>query len=103
MWKWGFRHPFLALSCIELESRPSYHDGMALEIARLCLGLLIAGFHVRIADFVLAQEEVLIVAFRRRGLELPTAFPKKHAHNFYFAVGITIAIIQLLRLHQLVS
>jgi hypothetical protein len=77
--------------------------GMALEIARLCLGLLIAGFHVRIADFVLAQEEVLIVAFRRRGLELPAAFPRKYAHNFFFGVGISIALIQLLRLHQLAS
>ena len=77
--------------------------GMALEIARLCLGLLIAGFHVRIADFVLAQEEVLIVAFRRRGLELPTAFPRKYAYNFYFGVGISVAIIQLLRLHQMAS
>ena len=77
--------------------------GMALEIARLCLGLLIAGFHVRIADFVLAQEEVLIVAFRRRGLELPTVFPRKSAYNFYFGVGISVAIIQLFRLHQLAS
>ena len=76
---------------------------MALEIARLCLGLLIAGFHVRIADFVLAQEEVLIVACRRRGMELPTAFPRKFAHNFYFGLGISIALIQLLRLHELAA
>ena len=76
---------------------------MALEIARLCLGLLIAGFHVRIADFVLAQEEVLIVAFRRHGLQLPTSFSRKHAYNFYFGVGISVAIVQLVRLHQLAS
>jgi hypothetical protein len=74
---------------------------MALEIARLCLGLLIAGFHVRIADFFLAQEDVLIVAFRQRGLDLPTAFPRKYAHNFYFGIGISICVIQLLRLHHL--
>jgi hypothetical protein len=76
---------------------------MALEIARLFLGLLIAAFHVRIADFVLAQEEGLIVAFRRRGFELPAALPRKDAHNLYFGVGITVAFIQVLRLHQMVS
>lgn len=91
----------MAFSCIELASAAFYDIDMALEIARLCLGLFIAGFHVRIADFVLAQEEVLIVACRRRGLVLPAPFPRKYAHNFYFGIGISIAVVQLLRLHQM--
>ena len=93
----------LAFSCIELKQRAFYDVVMALEIARLCLGLLIAGFHVRIVDFIVEQENVLIVAFRRRGLELPAAFPKKYAYNFYFGLGISVALVQLLRLHQMAS
>jgi hypothetical protein len=75
---------------------------MALEIARLCVGLLIAAFHARIADFVLFQEDLLIAACRRRGFHLPTAMPRRHAQNF-FAIGISVCLIQLLRLHQMVS
>ena len=75
---------------------------MALEIARLCVGLLIAAFHVRIADFVLLQEDLLIAACRRRGFDLPTAMPRRYAHNFFFAVGISVALIQLFRLHQMI-
>jgi hypothetical protein len=75
---------------------------MPLEIARLCLGLLIAGFHARIADFILAREDALILAFRERGVRLPTAIPRKTAHNLYFSFGILIALVELLRLHQMV-
>jgi hypothetical protein len=74
---------------------------MALEIARLCLGLFIAGFHAPIADFILAREDRLILAFRQHGFDLPTAISRKTAHNFYFALGITIALLQLLRLHRM--
>ena len=74
---------------------------MALEIARFCLGMIIAGFHARIADFILERENSLILVFRERGVELPTAIPRKTAHNLYFCVGISIALIELLRLYQL--
>lgn len=85
-------------------NRPQGYDYdvvMALEIARLCLGLLIAGFHARIADFVLEREALLIVACRRRGFELPKALPRETVRNIFFAFGIAIALLQLLRLHQL--
>jgi hypothetical protein len=65
---------------------------MALEFARLCVGLLIAGFHAQIADFILAREHSLILACRQRGFELRTAIPPKTAHNLYFAFGILIAL-----------
>jgi len=75
---------------------------MVLEIARLWLGLLMAAFHARIADFILEQEYVLIVAFRDRGIHLPTALPPETARNIYFTVGISIALLQLFRLYQMV-
>jgi hypothetical protein len=78
-----------------------YDVVMPLEIARLCLGMLIAGFHTQIADFILKREYSLILAFRERGVELPTAISRKTAHNIYFSLGILIALIELLRLHQL--
>ena len=78
-----------------------YDVVMALEIARLCLGLLIAGFHPRIADFVLEREALLILACRSRGFELPTALPRETVRNIFFAFGIAIALLQLLRLHRL--
>ena len=74
---------------------------MPLEVARLCVGLLIAGFHVQIADFVLERENSLILTFRQLGVNLPTGIPRKTAHNLYFSLGIVVVLAQLLRLHQL--
>jgi hypothetical protein len=51
----------------------------------------------------LKQEDSLILAFRRWGVELPTAIPRKTARNFYFSFGILIAVLQLARLHQMVG
>ncbi len=76
---------------------------MPLEIARLCLGLLIAGFHAPIADFIIEQERSLLVALRRHGIEVPVVMSRRSAHNLYFSFGILVALVQLLRLHQLSS
>ncbi len=65
--------------------------------------MLIAGFHAPIADFIVEREDSLILAFRQRGVELPTAISRKTAQNIYFSLGISIAVIQLLRLHQLIG
>jgi hypothetical protein len=74
---------------------------MRLEISRLCLGLLIAGFHVPIADFILEKERVLLLTLRRYGVEFPMVLSRTSARNLYFTFGILIVLIQLLRLHQL--
>ena len=74
---------------------------MRLEIARLCLGLLIAGFHVPIADFILERERGLLVTLHRYGIEIPTILSCTSAQNLYFSFGILIVLVQLLRLHQL--
>ena len=84
-------------------SRLGYDIGMPLEVARLFLGMLIAAFHAPIADFFIKREDSLILAFRERGISLPTALPKKTAQNIYFGFGILIALIQLLRIHQLLG
>ena len=92
----------LTFSCIERLQDAAYYEFMAMEIARLCLGLLIAGFHVPIADFVLKQEDSIILACRKRGVDLRTSIPRKVAQNFYFTFGILITLVQLVRLHQMV-
>ena len=74
---------------------------MRLEIARLCLGLLIAGFHVPIADFIIERERGLLLTLRRYGIEIPTILSRTSAQNLYFSFGILIVLVQLLRLHQL--
>jgi hypothetical protein len=74
---------------------------MRLEIARLCLGLVIAGFHVPITDFIMDRERVLLLALRRHGVEFPMILSRASARNLYFSFGILIVLIQLLRLHQL--
>ena len=76
---------------------------MRLEVARLCLGLLIAGFHVRIADFIVERERVLLLALRRYGIEIPTILSRTSAQNLYFSFGIMVVLIQLSRLFQMAS
>jgi hypothetical protein len=74
---------------------------MAIEIARLCLGLLILGFHKSIADFITERERSLVLTFRRRGLPLPAALTRETARNLYFGIGIFIVIVEWLRMYQI--
>ena len=74
---------------------------MAIEIARLCVGLLIVAFHQRIADFVLEGERSLVIAFRSRSLPLPAALSMQTAHNLYFGIGMFIVLVEWLRIYQI--
>jgi hypothetical protein len=74
---------------------------MAIEIARLVLGLLIAALHRPIADFISDRERRLVVAFRERGMALPAALTQEAARTLYFSIGIFIALVELLRIYQL--
>lgn len=74
---------------------------MALEIARLILGLLIAALHRPIADFICDRERRLVLAFRQRGVPLPAALTTENARTLYFSIGIFIALVELLRIYQL--
>jgi hypothetical protein len=76
---------------------------MRLEVARLCLGLLIAGFHVPIADFIVERERRLLLTLHRYGIEIPTILSRTSARNLYFSFGMMVVLIQLLRLHQMAS
>jgi hypothetical protein len=74
---------------------------MAIEIARLCLGLLIVAFHKRIADFILERERSLVVTLRSQGLPLPVAPNTQTARNLYFGIGIFIVLVEWLRIYQI--
>ena len=74
---------------------------MALEIARLLLGLMIAACHRRIADFIMERERSLVLTFRQRGVPLPAAMATETARNLYFGVGIFVVLVELLRIYQL--
>ena len=74
---------------------------MPLEIARLLLGLLVAAFHRRIADFITKRERSLVLTFRQRGMPLPAALSTETARNLYFGIGIFIVLVELLRIYQM--
>ncbi len=74
---------------------------MAIEIARLCLGLLIIAFHKRIADFITERERSLVVTLRSRGMPLPAALTTQTARNLYFGIGIFIVLVEWLRIYQI--
>ena len=74
---------------------------MPLEFARLLLGLLIAGLHRRIADFITERERSLVLAFRQRGVPLPPALSTEVARNLYFGIGIFVVVVEMLRIYQL--
>ncbi len=57
-------------------------------------GLLIAVFHEEIATFFWEREKLLHEAFARRGMHLPSPIPVQTAVNFYFLVGLGIALLQ---------
>lgn len=71
---------------------------MLAEISRLMLGLLIALFHRPFADFMLRQERLLVVMFRQRGVPYPATPTTETTRNFYFGVGIALAMYELVRI-----
>ena len=73
---------------------------MALEIARLLLGLLIAALHKPIANFIIEREHSLVISFRQRGMPLPPALSLETAQNLYFGIGIFIVLVEMLRIYQ---
>jgi hypothetical protein len=73
-------------------------DAMAIEFTRVMLGLMIALFHVQLADFLRKQDRALAAAFRERGVPLPDALPKQVAHNLFFLFGVFIALYSLARI-----
>jgi hypothetical protein len=74
---------------------------LSVEIMRLGLGLLIAGFHRSIADFVMPHERQLVALFRSRGVPLPDVVKESTAYNVYFSLGILVSLIEIVRIYEL--
>ena len=75
---------------------------MALEIARLLFGLLVAALHRPIADFITDREHSLVMAFRLRGMALPAALTRETARNLYFGLGIFIVLVEMMRIYSII-
>ena len=71
---------------------------MAIEFSRLAVGLLIALFHQPLADFIVKQDRAMVMVARRRGFPLPDVPSTATCRNFYFGVGIFVALYELLRI-----
>jgi hypothetical protein len=73
-----------------------------LEVTRLALGLLIALFHKPLADFITEQDAQLVAIFRQRGVNLPDTMRRDTARNLYFAMGILVAMVELVRIWTII-
>jgi hypothetical protein len=82
------------LSCSETMNSIPF---MTSEILRLFMGFLIAAFHRQISDWVMKQEQVLVVAFRQRGIPAPM-ISNDTARNVYFGLGIFIMLLEMARI-----
>lgn len=72
-----------------------------IEIARLLMGLMIAGFHRPIADYMLERERATVILFRQRGFPLPEAPSTEQGRTLYFCIGIVIASAELVRMYMM--
>jgi hypothetical protein len=71
---------------------------MLLEFTRLAIGLFIAVFHCRIADFVFQHEELFAVTARQRGLPLPMPPKAETLRTIYFFMGVLVVLLELARI-----
>lgn len=67
---------------------------MAVELARLMLGLLIAVFHRPLASRIMEQERALHACLRSRGFNFPAPLSDSAAQTLYFVIGIFICLLQ---------
>lgn len=84
-----------------MQLAPGYLLPMALEIARLLLGVVIMIFHRQIADWILEQEHFIAGRLRVKGLHFPAPPKQSTAHTIYFGLGLFVALLQLGRLYFL--
>jgi len=71
---------------------------MAVELARLLMGVLIAIFHRPLSDRIMEQERALDACLRSRGVHFPEPLSDATAQNLYFLIGIFICLLQAARL-----
>jgi len=71
---------------------------MLLEFTRLMIGLFIAIFHCRIADFIFQYEEAFAATARQRGLPLPMPPRAETLRTIYFFIGVVVVLLELGRI-----
>jgi hypothetical protein len=75
-----------------------YLGTVILEFSRVLIGLTIAFFHVRVADFLCDQDQAFAMLLRQKGVPAPGALPKQVAHTLFFLLGIAVALYGLGRI-----
>lgn len=75
---------------------------MTEQFIKLALGILLAIFHQRIADFILEQDYAVAALLHTRGLPAPAPPRRSVVHNLYFYLGISVALFQIYRIWLLV-
>ncbi len=71
---------------------------MLLEFTRLTIGLFIAVFHCRIADFIFQYEEVFAANAQQRGLPMPMPPKAETLRTIYFFIGVIVVLLELARI-----
>jgi len=71
---------------------------MLLEFTRLAIGLFIAIFHCKIADFIFRYEEVFATTAQQRGLPLPMPPRAETLRTIYFFIGVFVVLLELSRI-----
>jgi len=62
------------------------------------MGLLLAGFHRPVSDFIVEQDRVFAGVARRGGLPLPGPLSVETSRNLFFCMGILVALLQIGRI-----
>ena len=71
---------------------------MAMDFARLVLGLVVAAFHRPIANFIMNREQALLSFFHRHGVHFPDPPSEATLHNIYFCLGLFISLFSIVRI-----
>ena len=71
---------------------------MQIELLRLLMGLLLAGFHRPVSDFIVEQEHAFTGLARRGGIPLPAPLSIEASRNLFFSMGILVALAQIARI-----
>ncbi len=77
----------------------TYAGRMQIELLRLVMGLLLAGFHRPVSDFILEQEHAFTGLARRGGIRLPAPLSIETSRTVFFSLGILVALLQIARIY----
>lgn len=75
-----------------------YPEYVQIELLRLMMGLLLAGFHRPVSDFIVEQDRAFAGLAQRGGLRLPGPLSVETSRTLFFSIGILVALLQIARL-----